>query len=111
MGVGARFALRSGTPDPTTLTGTSLSSLKQPHRHLDYPNHLDQFRAHLPSIKFIILLSYFNVKHLQIPQQRAGNHLVMIDSREPNKPIYLFDFQDIELRKLIDAERSQIRSS
>ena len=111
MGVGARFALRSGTPDPTTLTGTSLSSLKQTHRHLDYPNHLDQFRAHLPSIKFIILLSYFNVKHLQIPQQRAGNHLVMIDSREPNPPIYLFDFQDIELRKLIDAERSQIRSS
>ena len=51
--------------------GTSLSSLKQPHRHLDYPNHLDQFRAHLPSIKFIILLSHFNVKHLQIPQQRA----------------------------------------
>ena len=57
--------------------GTSLSSLKQPHRHLDYPNHLDQFCAHLPSIKFIIILSYFNGKHFQIPQQRAGNHLVI----------------------------------
>ena len=53
-----------------------LSSLNQP-RHLDYPNHLDQFHAHLPSIKFIIFLSYFNGKHLQILQQHAGNHLVL----------------------------------